>query len=245
MSFFYEELPSVHLPPMKPSVTQRPSLMKKNCLFPLLTAIATSLFLSSCGNKPPTPNPDQTEIKTAKRVNPHPAGTYEHFKFDSYPGTTRTWKNSALLSRANSSNTKVRIDLSTQRGFLLVNDEIAMDYRVSTGSSRHKTPTGDYRIMEKIRDKRSNLYGVILNSSGSVVKSGADSRKHTVPAGGKFRGVSMPYWMRLTGSGIGMHQGNVNRRYASHGCIRTHYSAVPIVYSKTKVGTPVTVTVTN
>ena len=117
-----------------------------------------------------------------------------------------------------------------------------MDYRVSTGSSKHKTPTGDYKIIEKIREKRSNLYGKILNASGAVVQSNADARKDTVPAGGSFRGASMPYWMRLTRTGIGMHQGNVNRRYASHGCIRTHYSAVPIVYSKTKIGTPVTVT---
>jgi lipoprotein-anchoring transpeptidase ErfK/SrfK len=216
--------------------------MKKNYLFPLLLAIAASVFLTSCGNKPPKPNPAQTEIKSAVRVNPYPRGTYEHFKFDSYPGTTRTWKNTALLAKANPSNTKVRIDLSSQRGFLLVNDEVAMDYRVSTGSSRHKTPTGDYKIIEKIREKRSNLYGKILNASGAVVQSNADARKDTVPAGGSFRGASMPYWMRLTRTGIGMHQGNVNRRYASHGCIRTHYSAVPIVYSKTKIGTPVTVT---
>jgi len=216
--------------------------MKKNYLFPLLLAIAASVFLTSCGNKPPKPNPAQTEIKSAVRVNPYPRGTYEHFKLDSYPGTTRTWKNTALLAQANPSNTKVRIDLSSQRGFLLVNDEVAMDYRVSTGSSKHKTPTGDYKIIEKIREKRSNLYGEILNASGAVVQSNADARKDTVPAGGSFRGASMPYWMRLTRTGIGMHKGNVNRRYASHGCIRTHYSAVPIVYSKTKIGTPVTVT---
>lgn len=216
--------------------------MKKNYLFPLLLAIAASVFLTSCGNKPPKPNPAQTEIKSAVRVNPYPRGTYEHFKFDSYPGTTRTWKNTALLAKANPSNTKVRIDLSSQRGFLLVNDEVAMDYRVSTGSSGHKTPTGDYKIIEKIREKRSNLYGKILDASGEVVHSDADTRKDTVPAGGSFRGASMPYWMRLTRTGIGMHQGKVNRRYASHGCIRTHYSAIPILYSKTKIGTPVTVT---
>jgi lipoprotein-anchoring transpeptidase ErfK/SrfK len=216
--------------------------MKTNNLPPLLLAIATGAFLTSCGNKPPKPNPAQTEIKSALRANPYPRGTYEHFKLDSYPGTTRTWKNTALLAEANPSNTKVRINLSSQRGFLLVNDEVAMDYRVSTGSSRHKTPTGDYKIIEKIRQKRSNLYGKILDASGEVVHSDADTRKDMVPAGGSFRGASMPYWMRLTRTGIGMHQGKVNRRYASHGCIRTHYSAIPILYSKTKIGTPVTVT---
>ena len=215
--------------------------MKNLLSLPALLAFAASLFLTSCGARAPKANPEQTEIPTAKKVNPHPAGSYDHFKFDSYPGTTRTWKNTALLAQGNSSNTSVKIDLSSQRGFLLVNGQVAMDYRVSSGSSSHKTPTGNFTITEKIRDKRSNLYGKIVNSSGATVKSGADSRKHTVPAGGKFVGASMPYWMRLTGSGIGMHQGNVNRRYASHGCIRTHYSAVPIVFSKTRVGTKVAI----
>lgn len=217
--------------------------MKAKHVLRLLISVTTGLFLASCGNVPvePLPNPEQTVIKTAKKVNPHPPGSYEHFKFGSYPGTTRTWKNQGLIASADSSNTRVRINLSTQRGFLLVNDEIAMDYRVSSGSSKHKTPTGDFRITEKLKVKRSNLYGKILNSSGGVFKSGADARKDKVPEGGEFQGASMPYWMRLTGTGIGMHQGNVNRRYASHGCIRSHSSAVPIVFSKTKVGTAVTV----
>ena len=213
--------------------------------FPLLLTAAASLVFTSCasiGSKAtPKPNPNQTEIKTAEKVNPYPAGTYENFKYGSYPSTTRNWKNHALLAASTTTNTKVKIDLSSQRGFLLVNDQIAMDYRVSSGSSSHKTPTGQFKITEKLKDKRSNLYGKILNSSGGVVKSNADSRKDKVPSGGKFLGASMPYWMRLTGSGIGMHQGNVNRKYASHGCIRTHGDAVPVVFAKTKVGTPVTI----
>lgn len=216
-------------------------------LFPRFPAVLVSacavcvLLLTSCSTKPPQPNPEQTSIKAAEKVNPYPPGTYAHFTFDSYPGTTRTWKDEALLAQATPSNTKVRIDLSTQRGFLYVNDQLAMDYRVSTGNSAHRTPTGDYKIIEKTRNKRSNLYGKILDSSGKVVNSNADARTDAVPEGGKFLGASMPYWMRLTRTGIGMHQGNVNRRYASHGCIRSHYSAVPIVYSKTGIGTPVKV----
>ncbi len=219
--------------------------MKSKSILTLSAALCSALLLSSCGifkPKPkPTPAPEQKVVKKAVKVNPHPPGSYAHFKYSKYPYTTRTYRNNALLDQANSSNTKVNIDLSMQRGFLLVNDQVAMDYRISSGRSSHKTPTGKFRITEKIKDKRSNLYGKILNSKGGVVRSGADSRKHKVPSGGKFLGASMPYWMRLTGSGIGMHKGNVTRRYASHGCIRTHYSAIPIVYSKTKVGTPVTI----
>ena len=222
--------------------------MRSYALLRLSLFSGASLLLSSCSTlnffkKDPTSATPQVQADAtpAKPENPHPPGSYEAFKWGSYPGTTRSWKDDALLAQANSSNTKVKIDLSDQRGFLLVNDAIAMDYRVSTGRSSHKTPTGSYKITEKIRDKRSNLYGRIVNSAGKTVKSGADSRKHKVPSGGKFIGASMPYWMRLTNGGVGMHQGNVGRRYASHGCIRTHRAAVPIVFAKTKVGTPVTI----
>ncbi|MGC6465366.1 MAG: L,D-transpeptidase [Akkermansiaceae bacterium] len=213
----------------------------KTFISPLsLLLFAGALLLSSCGGPPP-PNPDQTVIKAAQKVNPYASGTYEHFKFDNYPYTTRTWKNNVLLAKANPSNTNIRLDLGKQRGFLMVGNQVAMDYRISSGRSSHKTPTGDYRILEKTKDKRSNLYGKIYDAEEKVINSDADVRTDEVPEGGKFVGASMQYWMRLTPTGIGMHKGNVNRRYASHGCIRSHYSAVPIVFSKVKVGTPVSV----
>ncbi|MDA7888290.1 L,D-transpeptidase [Akkermansiaceae bacterium] len=215
--------------------------MKSIRIFPLMIGAGLGLLASSC-SKNITANPNQTVVKEAIFVNPYQPGTYAHFKADNYPYTTNTWKNPAVLAKTNASNSRIKIDLSQQRGFLMLGDQIAMDYRVSSGSSNYATPAGQYRIIEKIQKKRSNLYGKVVDSSGKTVKSNADSRKHSVPAGGSFVGASMPYWMRLTGSGIGMHQGNVNRRFASHGCIRTHYSAVPIVFSKTRIGTKVHVT---
>jgi lipoprotein-anchoring transpeptidase ErfK/SrfK len=231
----------VHLTVMNDSHKEKIPTMKTFARLFLIVPLSLVATLTSCSTKPPAPNPSQTKIPTAGIVNPHPPGSYAHFTYKPYPGTTKTWKNNSLLAKANSSNTSVRIDLSKQRGFLLVNGQIAMDYRISSGNSRHRTPAGSYRIIEKIRTKRSNLYGKVLNAEGKIVKTDADARKDAVPEGGSFLGASMPYWMRLTGNGIGMHQGNVNRRYASHGCIRTHYSAVPIVFAKTRVGTPVSV----
>lgn len=213
--------------------------MRSSRLFSLSVVAVLLSALASCSSGPPAPNPKQTRILSAKLVNPHPRGSYAHFTYRPYPSTTRTWKNDALLARANRSNTKIRINLSKQRGFLLVDDQIAMDYRISTGGSKYRTPTGAYQIIEKTRSKSSNLYGKIRDATGKVVMTDADTRIHTVPEGGTFEGASMPYWMRLTRSGIGMHQGDVKRTYASHGCIRTHSSAVPIVYAMTSIGTPV------
>lgn len=205
----------------------------------LLLLIGTCL-LSSCGKTPP-PNPNQTEVEELKPVNPHPEGSYEHFKFENYPFTTRNWKDNNLLTKANPLNTNVRLDLSKQRGFLMVGNQVAMDYRISSGRSSHPTPTGDFKILEKTKDKRSNLYGKIYDAEENLINSDADTRIDEIPEGGSFVGAGMAYWMRLTHFGIGMHQGEVDHRYASHGCIRSHPDAVPIVFSKVKVGTPVSI----
>ena len=203
-----------------------------------------SVALVSCG---PTPSPTVANPKVVKPlkavyINPHKSGTYAHFKAEKgYPKTYNVYKNTALLASTNSSNSKVIIDLSLQRATLMNNGVVAMDYPISSGTSKHPTRPGTFHIMEKIVDKRSNLYGKILNASGGVVKSGADSRKDKVPAGGKFEGAPMEHWMRLTGDGIGMHKGRVPRYPASHGCIRTPGSVVPIVYKKVRVGTRVVV----
>ena len=204
--------------------------------------LATAFALSSCSN-PGTPNPNQTAPLKALHVNPHQPGTYAHFRAQKgYPRNYGIWKNQDVLARTNASNASIRIDLSDQRGYLMNGTELAMDYPVATGRSKYPTPTGNFRILEKIRsDKRSSAYGRIYNAEGKVVNSNADSRKDPVPEGGKFVGASMPYWMRLTWDGIGMHKGNVPRRPASHGCIRTYYKVVPTVFAKTRVGTRVTI----
>ncbi|MEN8849292.1 MAG: L,D-transpeptidase [Akkermansiaceae bacterium] len=217
--------------------------MSSHSVLALSAALLSGVFLSSCSpNTTPPADAEPAVVQKAEFVNPYPPGTYDHFKAVKYPGTTRTWKNDSLLAKANSSNTKVKIDISDQRGFLMVGDEVAMDYRISSGRRNiYDTPTGEFRITEKIKDKRSNLYGTIYNAEGGRVKEDADSRNDKVPEGGKFVGAPMLYWMRLTNDGIGMHKGNVNSRWASHGCIRSHYSAVPIVFSKTRIGTSVSV----
>ena len=210
--------------------------------FFFLAAIASLAIQTSCSSGPPKPNPNQVKIESAKFINPYPPGSYAHFSYRPYPATMKTWKSQTLLNQSTPSNTRIKINLATQRGILYVNDQVAMDYRISTGSSKYPTPTGSYRVIEKERKRVSNTYGKIKDADGKIVNSNADIRKDKVPEDGVFEGASMPYWMRLTWDGIGIHQGKVSRRYASHGCIRTHYSAVPIVFSKTNIGTPVEIT---
>lgn len=209
----------------------------------LLTFAACGVvaFLASCASKAPVEEPVVAKTNP-EYVNPFPVGTYKHFTAEKdYPKTRKVWRNEQLLPETNSSNSWIKVDLKTQRGKLMNGDVVVMDYPISSGKKSHPTPPGEYKILEKIVDKRSNLYGKILDAEGKVVKTDADSRKDEVPAGGKFLGAPMKYWMRMTNGGIGHHVGNVPRYPASHACIRGPRKVMPTVYSKVKVGTRILV----
>lgn len=138
---------------------------------------------------------------------------------------------------------RVTIDLSEQKAYIFRNSEnIAWSY-VATGRSGYRTPTGTFVISEKVVNKRSNKYGSIVDASGNTVRSNATAGIHRVPPGGRFVGAKMPYWMRLTSHGVGMHAGPIPRpgAPASHGCIRLPYVMAQQLYSEAPSGTRVTI----
>lgn len=220
--------------------------LKKRTLKTLGLSILT-LLLASCAQysatNPPPPNPKQKEILKAVFVNPFPPGTYAHFKASpSYRSSYKTWKHPELFSSTPATQTRIVIDLSDQRGVMYKGDTPIYDYPISSGKRKYPTPTGSFKVLEKLKaDKRSSLYGKIYDAEGKVVNRDADSRKDSVPEGGRFEGALMAYWMRITWDGVGMHKGRVPRYPASHGCIRTHSSAVATVFNKVIIGTPVEV----
>lgn len=216
-------------------------ILNLNNLLPLL-ALGLIATLSSCSSSPSKPNPLATAPLKAVFINPHQAGTYEHFTAGpDYPKTYTVYKNTDLLAKTNASNSSIIVNLTLQRAFLMNGEEIAMDYPISSGQSRFPTPAGNYKILEKTVDKRSNLYGKMLDAEGTVINYDADTRSDAIPEGGSFQGASMANWMRLTGDGVGMHRGPVPRYPASHGCVRTPGSVVTIVYSKVAKDTPVSI----
>ena len=207
----------------------------------VLVAMLAALCVSC--ETTPKPNPAQTKVLRADWVNPYPKGSYEHFTAEpNYPKTYNVFKNRDVLASTDGSNARVLIDLGLQRAVLFNGDEVAMDYPIASGKSAFPTPPGDYKIVEKLQaDKRSNLYGKIYDADGNLHKKDADSTKDKVPEGGKFEGALMPYWMRLTWSGVGMHQGRVPRYPASHGCVRIPSGIASTVFAKTDLGTPVSI----
>lgn len=149
-------------------------------------------------------------------VSPYAASDLpqQHESFRSrqdYRLTFHTWKNDALLRGPG--RKRLVIDLSSQRGVCLVDEQVAMDFPVCTGTPSHRTPTGRFHISEKDANHWSNIYH-----------------------------CPMPYFMRLTSGGIGLHVGDVYRTPSSHGCIRTTRDACIALFEALPSGTEVTIT---
>lgn len=137
----------------------------------------------------------------------------------------------------------IRISLSDQIAeFTRGGRQIGWCY-VATGKEGYGTRPGNYRITEKIVDKYSNRYGRIEDSLGNVTDSDAKPSDR-VPRGMVYVPAPMPYWMRLTSYGIGMHGGVIPRpgEPASHGCIRLPRAFVPKLFAVVTVGTGVSIT---
>ena len=114
---------------------------------------------------------------------------------------------------------------------------------VATGKEGHATKPGHYTITEMIEDKYSNRFGWIEDELGNHVDG--DARPcDPVPKGMRYVPAPMPYWMRLTSYGIGMHGGIIPEpgQPASHGCIRMPKDFAPLLFEVVEVGTPVTIT---
>lgn len=137
---------------------------------------------------------------------------------------------------------RIRIDLGEQKARLLNrHDEVVLETDISTGKPGNETPSGTFRISEKIVDKRSNLYGNYLDKeTGTVLGKSWEVVKP--PKGAIYEGFSMKYWMRLTNDGVGMHVGYVKvNDPSSFGCIRVPEAVQPLIYEKCLVGTKVVI----
>ena len=140
--------------------------------------------------------------------------------------------------------TTVNVVLNEQKAYIYRGGQPAGWTYVASGRSGHDTPTGSFTVMEKKAQKSSQTYGVIVNSSGDVINSDAMAGRDPIPQGGRFVGAPMPYWMRLTGTGIGMHAGNIPQpgSPASHGCVRLPAAMAAKLYDVVDVGSKVVVT---
>ncbi len=134
----------------------------------------------------------------------------------------------------------VRIDLSKQRAYLLRDGVVEIESPISSGRSGHLTPTGEFSVIEKDIDHRSSLYGSFVGrSSGRTVRRNASS-KMAAPAGTRFLGAPMKFFVRFEGA-TGTHAGNLPGYPASHGCVRMPAAQAEAFFHNVEIGTPVSV----
>jgi hypothetical protein len=136
---------------------------------------------------------------------------------------------------SNPNNVKVKVSLSKQRTYVMEGSEVLLSMPVSVGSPGTATPSGSFRVFNKVAKKRANSHGFAY--SGSNVKKTMLSSK---PAGWSFKGTPMPYWVEFKPN-YGFHTGWVKHHPCTHGCIRLHENVAPKFFQLVKVGTPVSI----
>lgn len=109
---------------------------------------------------------------------------------------------------------------------------------VSSGKAGHGTPSGTFPVLEKDADHKSSTYGSVVDSAGNTLVSEYTAGQ-PMPAGGIYKGAPMINAMKLTNTGIWMHEGMVTSAPESHGCIRLPKHMAKIFFDNTPVGTPV------
>ena len=146
--------------------------------------------------------------------------------------------NQSLLKEATPDNVRVVVSLPKQRAFLMIGDQIVIDSPISSGKRGHSSPTGNFSVLEKDPNHRSNIYGDFVDRSGRTVRAGVSAKIDAAPSGTHYVGASMKWFMRLTAEGVGMHIGILPGYPASHGCIRMPSDGAKLFYDHVKVGTP-------
>ena len=210
---------------------------------PLLLALVAPLVLGLSGcievnrffaRPEAQPTPEQAEQSPQVAEEPEPIPKAQE---KPKPGRLYEWSGDGRRV------SRIVVNTDEQKARFYDGDEQIGWTTVASGIKKFPTPSGHFEVMEKVQNKRSNLYGRIYSSGGKVVRRDAKMGRDPVPAGARFEGASMPYFMRLTNDGIGLHAGPIPRpgRPASHGCIRMPKKFASVAYQHVDVGTKVSI----
>ncbi len=105
------------------------------------------------------------------------------------------------------------VSLPDQRLYAYKGLQLVAWSNISSGRPGFETPTGTFTVSEKDPDHHSSL----------------------------FDNAPMPYFMRLTDGGVGLHGGFLPGFPASHGCIRLPYQMAQDLFQLVQPGTSVDV----
>jgi hypothetical protein len=192
-----------------------------------LVVSVAALLLGACSSGDPRYNDETIYIGGFKTNQRPPRANFDDVSY---------WDGDGI-----SGEPRVRISLGEQRAYFFKGGQLVGVSVLSTGREGFGTPTGNFRIIQKDRDHKSNLYGDYVDRNGFVLQKDIDVKKDPKPPGAVFDGARMPYFMRIVG-GVGMHEGFLPGYAASHGCIRMPGFMAEAFFNNVSVGTPVTIT---
>ena len=135
--------------------------------------------------------------------------------------------------------TRVIINLSEQRAYLIEGGKVSLISPIASGKPGWSTPTGNFSVISKDIDHRSQSFGSVVDGSGMIATSNATPGTY-VPPGFHYRPAPMPYYMEFS-QAVGMHGGFLPGYPASHGCVRMPRDLAARFFERVNIGTPVTV----
>jgi len=211
--------------------------MTKQCIGRGAYSLLAFVLVSACAPSPMVP-PSRFGVYSTAYLGENNEIFYDDAKAAKDSPKTRprnewSWSGDGVLGKPS-----IVIDLGQQKATFLKNGLEVGRAPVSTGREGFKTPAGSFKIIEKNSNHVSSLYGDYVNAAGEVVVANVDATKDKCPAGAKFRGAPMPFFMRVHG-GVGMHAGHLPGYPASHGCIRMPRGAAQRFFENAPTGTPV------
>jgi len=137
--------------------------------------------------------------------------------------------------------TRIVIHLSECKLYGFQGNRLVAITSVSPGKDGHDTPIGTFPVEAKDKDHKSTEYGSFVdNADGHTVDYGAQAGQ-TPPPGSHYEPAPMPFFLRLTDDGVGLHAGYVTGYRVSHGCIRMPAPFAEDLFSVVNVGMPVTI----
>ena len=145
----------------------------------------------------------------------------------------------SINASAMRSGTRVIINLSEQRAYLIEGGKVSLISPIASGKPGWSTPTGNFSVISKDIDHRSGSFGSVIDGSGRIATANATPGTY-VPPGCHYRPAPMPYYMEFS-QAIGMHAGYLPGYPASHGCVRMPRDLAARFFERVNIRTPVTV----
>jgi hypothetical protein len=132
----------------------------------------------------------------------------------------------------------VKVSTARQRVYVMEADRMLLVMPVSVGLPTEPTPTGDFTILRKQQGRRATDHGYAHKGDQAE-----RAFRNETPPGWSFTGTPLPYWCEFT-PGRAFHTGWVKHLPCTDGSIRMHENLAPKFHALVRVGTPVSIRIT-